>query len=75
MGAKDFDRKFGAGDDISDETNWSKARRPNASNAPTGENSYHAQTAGDPRRSVATSKMPDDLRGVAVEALSQPYEP
>lgn len=30
MKAKDFDRKFDAGDDMSAHVDWSKARRPNS---------------------------------------------
>jgi len=29
MKAKDFDRKFDAGEDVSDQIDWSKAERPN----------------------------------------------
>lgn len=29
METKDFDEKFNAGENVSDQVNWSKARRPN----------------------------------------------
>ncbi len=29
MKARDFDRKFDAGEDVSDQVDWSKAHRPN----------------------------------------------
>lgn len=32
------------------------------------------QTA-DPRQSLRTSAMPDDLKAMALEALNKPYEP
>ncbi len=37
---------------------------------------YEALIAGhgDPRRSLMTSNMPNDLRTLALEALDQPYE-
>ena len=38
---------------------------------------YEALIAGraDPRRSLRTDALPDDLAALALEALDQPYEP
>lgn len=68
MKAEDFDKLIDDGKDVSNAVDWSTALRPNS----TG--TLPAPPA-DPRRSLMTAELPDDLKALVLEALEHPYEP